>query len=378
MNSIPLSLYIHMPWCIRKCPYCDFNSHAIKNELPETSYIEALLTDLKSQNDFLLNRKISSIFIGGGTPSLFSAESIKNLMYNIANIVDLEDLAEITMEANPGTFEQEKFSGFLEAGINRLSIGCQSFNSEKLKALGRIHSEEEAIRAIKTARKIGFKNINLDLMYGLPEQSLDEALDDLKIALELNPEHLSWYHLTLEPNTYFHRFPPSLPNEDLCFEIQEQGQALLKQAGYQHYEISAYTKPEKQSHHNLNYWQFGDYLGIGAGSHGKITLADHRIIRTVRSKNPKDYLLKPTEFMEYKQIPKNELPFEFMLNNLRLNNKIDLDLFESRTGLSLNIIKDILDQAKQKGFLTARDHQLWKTAKGSLFLNNLMEMFLTT
>ena len=287
----PLSLYIHVPWCVRKCPYCDFNSHESKGELPEQQYIETLLEDLKADSSYIQGRKIHSIFIGGGTPSLFSAEAYQRLFEEIQTLVPFADNIEITLEANPGTVEQGRFAEYRRIGINRLSIGIQSFDAEKLEALGRIHSNDEAIHAAEQAREAGFDNFNLDLMFGLPEQSTREALNDLKTAITLKPAHISWYQLTLEPNTVFHRYPPALPEDDLIFTMQETGQALLASHGYQHYETSAYTKEGHACQHNLNYWRFGDYLGIGAGAHGKITLPEqNQIIRTRKSRQPDHYL----------------------------------------------------------------------------------------
>lgn len=374
--QIPLSLYIHLPWCVKKCPYCDFNSHALKNNLPEEEYINALLQNLKQDLSKIDQRPIQTIFFGGGTPSLFSAKALDRLLNSIAKECQLVKNIEITLEANPGTVEQEKFNGFRAAGINRLSIGVQSFNPEKLKILGRIHDDNEAIKAAETAHKAGFDNFNLDLMFGLPNQTINEALEDLKIAISLKPTHLSWYQLTLEPNTLFYQQPPKLPDNDLIWEMQQQGQALLASHGFNQYEISAYSQSERECKHNLNYWQFGDYLGIGAGAHGKIT-NDGKITRTVKTKNPKDYLDPNKSFLiEEKIIDPKELPFEFMMNALRLNQKIPLSLFPERTRLPLNSIQLQLNQANEKGLLHIDQQHLQVTDFGSRFLNDLLALFL--
>jgi oxygen-independent coproporphyrinogen-3 oxidase len=379
--NIPLSLYIHIPWCVRKCPYCDFNSHALRKPIPEKEYIDALLTDLANDYPLVKNRQLHSIFIGGGTPSLFKPASFATLLAGIKNYFELTPNLEITLEANPGTVEQDSFSGFREAGINRLSLGIQSLQDEKLKALGRIHSAEEAIRAVEIAKQAGFDNFNLDLMHGLPKQTLSDALYDLETALSLNPTHLSWYQLTLEPNTLFYKQPPVLPNDDLRWEIQEQGQKILANCGYAQYEVSAYAQPEKQCQHNLNYWLFGDYLGIGAGAHGKITdLSSGEIRRISKHKQPRDYLQaaeKNTSFIADTQIvePK-EISFEFMLNTLRLNQSIPLSLFTERTGMKVSLLKDSLQQAQDQGLIRIENEHIIKTELGSRFLNNLIELFL--
>ncbi len=379
MNSIdiPLSLYIHIPWCVRKCPYCDFNSHALKGNLPEPEYVAALLADLAMDYPLVAGRKLHSIFIGGGTPSLFSPESFVTLFAGIKNYFELDNI-EITLEANPGTVEQARFEGFRAAGINRLSLGIQSLQDDKLKTLGRIHSASEAIKAVEIAKLAGFDNFNLDIMFGLPDQSIDDAMYDLKTALALQPTHFSWYQLTLEPNTLFHAKPPVLPMDDAIWEMQEQGQAYLQTQGFQQYEISAYAKPGKQCQHNMNYWLFGDYLGIGAGAHGKM-IQGSGIQRTWKIKNPRDYLNGHTKhnFMGGIEIIQNkDLPFEFMLNALRLNQNIPLDLFTDRTGLSAEVLKQNLDLAVQKGFLSIHNNYLTKTELGTRFLNDLIVLFL--
>lgn len=379
LTTPPLSLYIHFPWCIRKCPYCDFNSHTLKTDLPEDEYIDTLIVDLDNDlKKIQTPTPLISIFMGGGTPSLFSATALKKLLDAIQQRIEFSPNIEITLEANPGTVEYQRFAGYHEAGINRLSIGIQSFQTEKLKALGRIHDAQEAIRAAETAHRAGFTNFNLDLMHGLPQQSLAEGLQDLQTAIALNPTHLSWYQLTLEPNTLFAKQPPQLPHEEIIWELQEQGKHLLKQHGFEQYEISAYAKNNHQSQHNLNYWQFGDYLGIGAGAHSKITdTQTQQIIRTWKVKNPRDYLTQKNNFIgEEKIIPAKELPFEFMLNALRLYQTIPLTLFSVRTGLSLEIIKKPLIAAEKKELLTWNETSIQTTDLGRQFYNNLVEIFI--
>lgn len=373
----PLSLYIHVPWCVRKCPYCDFNSHAQRGELPEAEYIQCLLDDLQEEQHFAQGRTIQTIFIGGGTPSLFSADSFKKLLDQIDQIIPIDKDAEITLEANPGTFEQEKFTGFRDAGINRLSIGIQSFNDSHLTSLGRIHSAEEAIKAAAMAREL-FPRFNLDLMHGLPGQDCSGALADLKQAIALQPDHLSWYQLTIEPNTEFHTHTPTLPIDETLWDIQEQGLALIQSAGYKQYEVSAYAKsPEQQSRHNLNYWRFGDYLGIGAGAHGKITLLEEqKIIRRWKQKQPKAYMQKSTRLTGETEITQEELPFEFMLNALRLCQGVPAELFSKRTGLDLGCIEAELKQARDKNLLTKSPETLQPTNNGQYFLNDLLSIFI--
>ncbi|MCP4595187.1 radical SAM family heme chaperone HemW [Neptuniibacter sp.] len=372
----PLSLYIHVPWCVRKCPYCDFNSHAVRDDIPEQQYIEALLQDLRSEQHLAQGREIQSIFIGGGTPSLFAADSYKQLLQEINTIIPISRSAEITLEANPGTFEQEKFKGYREAGINRLSIGIQSFSNHQLQALGRIHSNVEAVNAASLARDI-FDNINLDLMHGLPGQDLEGALFDLKQAIALRPDHLSWYQLTIEPNTEFNAKPPSLPVDETLWDIQEQGQSLLAEKGFEQYEISAYARDNKRSKHNLNYWTFGDYLGIGAGAHGKITLPEsNAIIRRWKQKQPKGYLCWNTRLSGEEPIARDELAFEFMLNALRLSSGVPAELFVERTGLEPKQIFNKLEIARQQGLLVDDTHLISPTQQGQLFLNDLLALFL--
>jgi oxygen-independent coproporphyrinogen-3 oxidase len=380
INSLPpLSLYVHIPWCVRKCPYCDFNSHAAPEQLPETAYVDALLDDLEADLPLASGRPLQSIFIGGGTPSLFSAEAIDRLLQGVASRIALADDIEITLEANPGTFEQARFEGYRAAGVNRLSIGVQSFNADHLKRLGRIHNPEEALRAAEAAVAI-FPRVNLDLMHGLPGQSVDQALADLRQALAFDPGHLSWYQLTIEPNTEFHARPPQLPLDEALWDIQEQGQALLEASGYRQYEISAYARPGQQARHNLNYWQFGDYLGIGAGAHGKLSHLDAegqlQISRRHKQRQPKGYLDPLRRLAGDESIAVEDRAFEFMLNTLRLTDGVAAELFSARTGLSLDRIEALLQQARQHGLLIDDRSRLAPTLQGRLFLNDLLALFL--
>lgn len=377
----PLALYIHFPWCEKKCPYCDFNSHQIKDGktgFDEARYINALIADLETELPNTWGRQVHSIFIGGGTPSLLSAEGMDQLLCAIRARVNLEPDAEITMEANPGSVEAEKFAGFAKAGINRVSLGIQSFQDEQLKALGRIHNGEEANRAIAIALK-HFKSVNLDLMYGLPKQTLEAAKADIETALSFKTPHLSFYNLTLEPNTYFASFPPNLPSEDEIDAIYEQNLALLTKAGYQRYEVSAYAQKNQECKHNLNYWRFGDYIGIGAGAHGKVSYPD-RITRQVRERQPEAYMTameaKGNALIENREITAKDLPFEFMLNTLRLTDGVDTSTFSERTGLPLSVISKGLDEASKKGLLDENPSKLKATEMGIRYLNNLQEMFL--
>lgn len=373
----PLSLYIHFPWCVKKCPYCDFNSHEVKNQFDENAYLSAVRADLEAALPMIWGRKIYTIFIGGGTPSLMSAAGLDRLLSDVRTLLPIDSAAEITMEANPGTFEAEKFKQYSRSGVNRLSIGIQSFNSAHLSALGRIHNGDEAQRAIAIAQD-NFENFNLDLMFALPSQTLTESISDLDIALRFKPNHLSLYHLTLEPNTYFAKFPPAIPDDDLSAEMQEQIQARMAEAGYDHYEVSAFARPSKASRHNLNYWNFGDYLGIGAGAHSKLSFP-HRIIRQVRHKQPKMYMEAAAlgnPIQDSHEIPKDELAFEFMLNALRLNQGFDTALFFERTGLLINSIESALNLAEGRGLLL-RDHlKIQPTELGRRFLNDLQQLFL--
>jgi oxygen-independent coproporphyrinogen-3 oxidase len=373
----PLSLYVHFPWCVRKCPYCDFNSHEVRGAFPEEEYLAALRADLEGALPLIWGRKIYTIFIGGGTPSLMSAAGLDRLMSDIRTLLPLDGAAEVTMEANPGTFEAEKFRSYRASGINRLSIGIQSFNPHHLQALGRIHDGNEARRAVEIAHAT-FDNFNLDLMYALPAQTLEQAQQDVATAIGFAPPHLSLYHLTLEPNTTFAKYPPVVPDDDASAEMQDMIQAQTGAAGYGHYEVSAYAQPGHRARHNLNYWQFGDYLGIGAGAHSKISFP-HRIIRQTRYKQPNSYLEHTRAgrpIHEEFEIGRGDLGFEFMLNALRLNEGFEVNLFAERTGLTLNAIEAALNAAENKGLLY-RDHKIIRpTELGRRFLNDLQQVFL--
>lgn len=374
----PLSLYVHWPWCVRKCPYCDFNSHEAKGELPEQEYLDALRLDLEQSLPLIWGRKIHTVFIGGGTPSLISAAGLDRLMSDLRTLLPLELDAEITMEANPGTFEAERFKSYRDSGINRLSIGIQSFNPAHLQALGRIHDGNEALRAVEIAKNT-FENFNLDLMYALPSQTLEQARHDLQTALDFAPPHLSLYHLTMEPNTVFAKYPPELlPDDDLSADMQDLIAEMTAGAGYGHYEVSAYAKPGHRARHNLNYWKFGDYLGIGAGAHSKLSFP-HRVLRQARFKQPGSYIeaaKRGNPVQEEHEIGRADMGFEFMLNALRLTEGFDPNLFGERTGMNIGAIRKALDEAEAKGLLT-RDHTLIQpTELGRRFLNDLQEMFL--
>jgi putative oxygen-independent coproporphyrinogen III oxidase len=378
LNALPpLSLYVHFPWCVRKCPYCDFNSHEATGGFPEDEYLAALRVDLENALPLIWGRKIYTIFIGGGTPSLMSAAGLDRLLSDIRTLLPLDGAIEITMEANPGTFEADKFKSYRASGVNRLSIGIQSFNSRHLQELGRIHDGNEARLAVDIAHA-NFDNFNLDLMYALPSQTQEEAQQDVMTAIGLAPPHLSLYHLTLEPNTYFAKYPPTVPDDDSSAEMQDMIQQQTTAAGYQHYEVSAYAQPGRQARHNLNYWQFGDYLGIGAGAHSKISFP-HRIVRQMRYKQPKAYLehvQAGSPIQEEFELGRDDLGFEFMLNALRLNNGFEANMFAERTGLTLNAIEKPLNAAEAKGLLY-RDHKIIKpTGLGKRFLNDLQQMFL--
>ena len=377
---IPLSLYIHIPWCLRKCPYCDFNSHASPTDLPEKPYIQALLTNLSQELPYIWGRKLESIFIGGGTPSLFSADSIDELLCGIRTMLPFRPNIEVTLEANPGTFEQEKFKGFRQAGINRLSVGLQSFNVEHLQALGRVHNRDEALRAADIARHAGFDNFNLDLMFGLPAQSIEQALADLQQAIDLQPTHLSWYQLTLEPNTYFYKHPPVLPEDDLIADMQFKGQELLSHSCYTQYEVSAYARPGFECRHNRNYWEFGDYVAIGAGAHGKITNpAEGSITRYHNYRQPTEHMQQVSRGMArsgQQVLTEADVVFEFMLNALRLHDGFALALFPERTGLAVSQLQAGLDKAVQHGFLTVENEYVHPTPTGWQFLNKVIQLFL--
>jgi len=380
----PLSLYIHIPWCVRKCPYCDFNSHTNDgNTLPESNYVDALLADLANEasSENLQGRQLVSIFFGGGTPSLFSAAAIARILQGAEQLIGFAPSIEITLEANPGTAEQQKFRGFREAGVNRLSIGIQSFNDAHLQRLGRIHNGAEALNAIGIARTAGFDNINLDLMHGLPEQTPEQAIADLQQAIDLQPEHLSWYQLTIEPNTAFHSQPPLLPVENTLARIQTRGHELLASANFSAYEISAYARPQRQSQHNGNYWQFGDYLAIGAGAHGKITnTKTQHIIRRRKTRQPNDYLsrLKTSNnfLAEQVSLTAAELPLEFLMNALRLKKGVPATLFAERTGMPLEAIEAHWQALESKRLVEPLSSgRLSCTALGQRFLDSILAEF---
>ena len=373
----PLSLYIHIPWCIKKCPYCDFNSHEAKH-IPEAEYINALIADLQQDRDDVQGRKLHSIFFGGGTPSLFSPQGIERILLDAEKQIGFESDIEITLEANPGTVEQKKFQDFKSAGINRLSMGIQSFQDNHLRKLGRIHSGDEAKSAIKAAQQAGFDNVNLDLMHGLPEQTLDNALSDLQMAMEFSPSHLSWYQLTIEPNTVFFREKPPLPVDDILAEIQAEGQSLLQQHGYAQYEVSAYARDKQQAKHNINYWQFGDYLGIGAGAHAKITDGQHqRIIRQQKTRLPEHYLAyQVAPHRKSKIVDQDDLTLEFMMNALRLVKGVPKQYFVQRTGIPFSTIESKIVELYDKGLLKNHPTTLVTTALGQQYLNSVLSLFM--
>ncbi|WP_288984713.1 radical SAM family heme chaperone HemW [uncultured Pseudoalteromonas sp.] len=377
MNLPPLSLYVHVPWCVQKCPYCDFNSHGQKGDIPETEYVQHLIDDLKADLHLVQGRKIHSIFIGGGTPSLLTGAAYTRLLKEVDSLIGLSDNCEITLEANPGTVEIGRFKDYVKAGINRISIGVQSMQNDKLKALGRIHGADEASYAAQQANEAGLNSFNLDLMHGLPGQSLDDALSDLKQIIALNPPHISWYQLTIEPNTQFASKPPTLPQDETLWDIQEQGQALLAQAGYQQYEISGYAKPGYQCQHNLNYWRFGDYLGIGCGAHGKVTDAKTGVItRTEKVKHPRGYMdiIKPYLYKSW-QVEQDDLAFEFFMNRFRLIEPCPINDFNALTQQPLQSQQHALDKAINAGLLTKTDSHWHVTLQGQRFLNDLLALF---
>ena len=382
----PLSLYVHYPWCVRKCPYCDFNSHQQYPDDIESAYIQALLLDLQQELPRIWGRNIQTVFIGGGTPSLMSVPALDALLSGIRALLPMAMDTEITMEANPGTAEIQRFSGYRQSGVNRLSIGVQSFDNGKLTALGRIHSAEEAVAACEMARAAGFDNYNIDLMYGLPGQDEAQAQADVQQAVALQPSHISHYQLTLEPNTAFYHKPPLLPDTDRVWSMQKNCQALLKESGYAQYEVSAYARGDRRCRHNLNYWRFGDYLGIGCGAHGKITVVpEGRILRTVKHKHPKDYLAVTGQMQasgsafeaSLRELSDSDLDFEFMLNALRLKEGVELNLFQQRTGLSSDRLFDKLRAAKERGLLSEDASYVRATDKGYRFLDDLLQLFLS-
>jgi oxygen-independent coproporphyrinogen-3 oxidase len=381
MKEIPLSLYIHVPWCEKKCPYCDFNSHMAKAEVDELGYIRELLKDLDNDiekySDTITGRAIQTVFIGGGTPSLFNAASYQLLFDGLRARLNFSSTVEVTLEANPGSSEAEKFSGFREAGINRLSIGVQSFNQTHLSALGRVHDSQEALNAAHYARQAGFDNFNLDLMFGLPQQSLQQSLADVQQALDLSPTHLSCYQLTIEPNTLFHHNPPITPDDELLWDMQEQLQAELANNGYSQYEVSAYSKANRQCQHNLNYWQFGDYLGIGAGAHGKLTLENGEVSRAWKIKHPNTYIARENKIGARDTVATQQLPFEFMMNALRLNNGFEIDTFTWRCKLSQQSIQPLLDKHQSEGLIEIEPNRIRPTQFGHNMLNNMLEDYLS-
>jgi oxygen-independent coproporphyrinogen-3 oxidase len=372
----PLTLYVHIPWCLKKCPYCDFNSHEARGELPEKAYVDAVIADLEAAVPGVWGRRVHAIFVGGGTPSLFSPEAIDRLLAAARTLLPVESDAEVTLEANPGTFEQAKFRAFREAGVNRLSVGIQSFDDGRLEAIGRVHGGEEARRAARIAVET-FERVNLDLMYALPGQDAAGALADVTEALSFGPEHLSAYHLTIEPNTYFHRHPPAVPDEDESAAIEEAVEAELARSGYEHYETSAYAKPGARSRHNVNYWRFGDYLGVGAGAHSKLSFPD-RIVREVRYRQPKAYqevALGGRAIQASHEVPASELPFEFAMNALRLADGFALALFTERTGLSPAVLEAPLARAEALGLVERDAFSVRPTPRGRRFLNDLLGLF---
>lgn len=374
----PLSLYIHIPWCVKKCPYCDFNSHEAQSDIPESDYVDILCQDFDRDYEHSNSRPLQSIFIGGGTPSLFSANSFEKILSHIQAKASLSTECEITLEANPGTVEAGKFADYFAAGINRLSIGVQSFEERQLKNLGRVHSSNESRNAIDIARSAGFENFNLDLMHGLPGQNVSDALKDLQTAIEFDPLHISWYQLTIEPNTVFYARPPTLPEEPVLSSLEDAGLTLLVKSGYQRYEVSAFSKEGYHSRHNLNYWNFGDYLGIGAGAHGKITLTEtNTIVRTQKHRQPNHYLNKSIQSdLKRTEILPDERAIEFLLNSLRCRHGFSESLFESRTGLPFSAIGKKVEYLIAGGLLEKTDGRIAASDKGYRLLNNLLQEFL--
>ena len=376
-EQLPLGLYVHFPWCVRKCPYCDFNSHQLNGDLPELRYAEAILDDLDRDCERLNPTELTSVFLGGGTPSLFSPDVVEHLLSAITRRGLMSGQTEVTLEANPGTLDADRFSGFRQAGVNRISIGVQSFNDNFLQRLGRIHDAASALRAVERARDAGFDNLNIDLMFGLPGQTVAEGLADLEVGISLEPTHLSYYQLTIEPNTLFHRFPPNLPDEDCVANLYESGSNRLEAAGYRRYEVSAWARGDAICEHNLNYWQFGDYLGIGAGAHAKSTALDRCTVeRVVKHKHPTTYLtaLENHDYvMSTRVVSPEDRVFEFMLNALRLNGGVSWELFEDRTGLSRNVVDEVVSDASERGLLSPGT--LIPTDLGERFLDDLVALF---
>ncbi len=377
MHDVPLSLYVHIPWCIKKCPYCDFNSHEIQNTLPEDQYIDALILDLTSTAQRVKDRKVKSVFIGGGTPSLFTAKSIQRLITAINDQLELADNIEITIEANPGTADEKNFSGFREAGVNRISIGAQSFADSQLQSLGRIHDAQTAINSVQAAQQAGFENINIDLMYALPQQNVTTALKDIEQAISLQPTHISYYQLTIEPNTSFYRQPPRLPDSQVSWEMQQAGMDLLAKHGYQQYEVSAYGKQGYQCVHNINYWQFGDYLGIGAGAHQKLSFdLPNAIYRCEKPKHPQQYMRSVNTKTSNHTLTEEDIIFEFMLNALRLKHGFTIRQFELHTGLSIELIDDPLQANISEDLLVMDQNRIYCSNRGYKFLDDILQSWL--
>ena len=368
MSVIPLSLYVHFPWCVRKCPYCDFNSHTLKQDLPEKDYIDALIHDLRAEQQGEERRDLKSVFLGGGTPSLFSGDAVDQLLKHIEEFFSLTS-SEITIEANPGTYDQSNFLIYRQAGVNRLSLGAQSFNQRYLQSLGRIHRPDDIFNAFSGARSAGFSRINIDLMFGLPGQDIGDAMADLEQAIALNPEHISWYQLTIEPNTVFHRFPPARPDEDTLAAMTKEWHRLLTENGFHQYEVSAFARPGEAAQHNLNYWQFGDYIGIGAGAHGKLT-RDGIIVRTQKTRMPSDYLANTNR--RQSEISSDDVTLEFLMNALRLTEGFELSIFSERTGQPTDRLAAFVDRATERGFTEKRGDWLVPTELDRNFLDDLL------
>ena len=377
LNLPPLSLYIHIPWCIKKCPYCDFNSHVATSVIPEADYVKAVIEDLKNDLPWVQGRKLHSIFFGGGTPSLFSGFSIGAILREAERLIGFENNIEITLEANPGVMDQQNFSDLYAAGVNRLSIGIQSFNDTHLKSLGRVHDSQDALSAIDIAQSSGFSNFNIDLMHGLPNQSIANAINDIEIAVSSGASHISWYQLTIEPNTEFYSRPPILPVDDRLADIQRSGLHIIKKNNYSQYEVSAFARNGQKSRHNVNYWQFGDYLGIGAGAHGKITIPeDNQVIRTTKTRQPKDYLNRVGSPLAKKiEISKEDIILEFMMNGLRLNNGVPTHYLSSRTGLDEKSIKQKVSKLQSQGLMESSALRYQTTSLGYQFLNTVLQSF---
>ncbi|WP_197469457.1 radical SAM family heme chaperone HemW [Oleiphilus sp. HI0125] len=373
----PLSLYIHLPWCVKKCPYCDFNSHA-KTDIPESAYLNSLIKDLHIDLAYVQDREVQSIFFGGGTPSLMSGDFYRQFLNALRENLNFSEDIEITLEANPGASDAAYFNGYVEAGINRISLGVQSFQNNQLQALGRIHTVDHVYQAVEALKAAGIRNFNIDLMHGLPDQTPELAMDDLKRAFELSPTHMSWYQLTIEPNTEFYSRPPVIPEDDALWEIIESGSGLLKDKGYQQYEVSAFAQQDKQARHNLNYWEFGDYIGLGAGAHSKITLAgDGRLLRYRKSRMPEAYMADRIQYRIGEEvIERDAQAFEFMMNALRLKQGVESRLLERRTLLKLSDLSKIIDQLRSEGLFVEDTQRIQLTDKGFLFLNSVLERFL--